>query len=125
MVNRRGYLGAAQRGAARALAGTIGKKPPGPSAGAVDSYSAKTTRAGREQRGYDGRKKLRGRKRHPLVDTEGLMVEVRVHSAKVPDQHGLKRLWSPCRIASHTSNISGWMPDTMEGARSGPKKRWV
>jgi transposase len=52
---------------------------------------------GGEQRGFDGGKKVRGRKRHLLVDTEGLVVEARVHSAKVPDQDGIKRLLEPAR----------------------------
>jgi hypothetical protein len=45
-----------------------------------NSQSAKTTGVGGEQRGFDGGKKVRGRKRHLLVDTEGLVVEARVHS---------------------------------------------
>jgi putative transposase len=48
---------------------------------------------GGEQRGYDGGKKVLGRKRHLLVDTtEGLVIKVKVMSAKVPDQDGLKLL---------------------------------
>ena len=68
------------------------RRNPQPSAGVVDSQSAKTTGVGGEARGYDGGKKIRGRKRHLLVDTEGLVLKAKVHSAKVPDQDGIKLL---------------------------------
>ena len=47
---------------------------------------------GGEQRGYDGGKKVKGRKRHLLVDTEGLVLRAKVHSAKVMDYEGIKTL---------------------------------
>jgi putative transposase len=67
----------------------LGRNPQ-PSAGMVDSQSAMTTGVGGEARGYDGGKKVRGRKRHLLVDTEGLVLKASVHSAKIPDQDGIQ-----------------------------------
>jgi putative transposase len=80
----------------RRLRERLGREPE-PSAGIVDAQSVKTNGVGGEQRGFDGGKKVRGRKRHILVDTEGLVVEAKVHSAKVPDQDGIRRLLDPAR----------------------------
>jgi transposase len=47
---------------------------------------------GGEERGYDPAKKVQGRKRHLLVDTEGLVVKAKVHSASAFDRDGIKPL---------------------------------
>jgi transposase len=68
------------------------KRDPQPSAGIGDSQSIKTSGVGGEERGYDGGKKINGRKRHLLVDTEGFVLKVKVHSAKISEQEGIKKL---------------------------------
>ena len=72
-------------------------RDPHPSARIVDSQSARTTGVGGNERGFDPAKKVEGRNRHLLVDTEGLVLEVRVHSAKVPDEDGIRLLLDPAR----------------------------
>jgi transposase len=71
--------------------------PPPPSPPLLVQSRSKTSGVGGEQRGYDGGKKVRGRKRHLLVDTEGLVLKAKVHSAKVPDQDGIKLLLKSAR----------------------------
>ena len=60
-------------------------KEESPSIGIIDSQSVKTTRIGGLNRGIDGGKKTKGRKRHIIVDTMGLLLAVVVHAANEHD----------------------------------------
>jgi transposase len=60
-----------------------------PSAAVLDSQSAKSSEGGHAI-GYDAGKRVRGRKRHLLVDTCGLLLRAVVHSASVQDRAGAK-----------------------------------
>jgi transposase len=69
-----------------------------PSAGVIDSQSAKTTESG-GPRGFDSAKRIRGRKRHMVTDTQGLPLAVLIHPANIQDNHGAVPLLGALRNA--------------------------
>jgi putative transposase len=67
-----------------------------PSAGVIDSQSAKTTESG-GPRGFDSAKRIRGRKRHIVTDTQGFLLAVLIHAANIQDNHGAVPLLAALR----------------------------
>jgi putative transposase len=101
-------------------------RDPKPSAAIVDSQSVRTTGVGGNERGFDPAKGVEGRKRHLLVDTEGLVLQARVHRAPgCPTKTASGCCWSRCALASRAFLTCGWTPATREGAGVGQRRLWT
>jgi len=111
-------------------------REPTPSAVCIDSQSVKTTEMGGPERGYDGGKKINGRKRHLLVDTLGLLIVIVMTSAGLDDgvaapqllgritPHDFPRLLTIfADMKYHNHDRNAWMAEHRAGWRIEVKAR--
>ncbi len=79
----KGHLDKAMKALSRRVRVKQGRRPK-PSAAIIDAQSIRTAPGVREHKGWDGAKKLKGRKRHLLTDTGGLPLGVKVGNGGAP-----------------------------------------